>query len=289
MFEQQKFNLLREENEGYAKLIVELNQPNISLDNIENVSKNVEALIGYFSLDPNRVLDIILDSFMNFLWNQQPYLVLLRDYKGSNVAQVLGFKFHSHYDKLQAALQAAMPKPVGKEPANAAGLACASREALEDLESKIPKSLLLLTAILISNSIISLEEVWPHLGSTTTQFEEAGELDEVENLINRQIKLAQAQYNGVVGSAVLNKEAHEKKLLAEQTQIKKDRQVMYYNFRLWLLESFVRINQWDKVEEIFGRLYQWKLDLTLHRPTLVAMHEALHWLIEPLYLNYMKT
>lgn len=30
-YEQQKFNLFREESEGFAKLIVELNQPNITL------------------------------------------------------------------------------------------------------------------------------------------------------------------------------------------------------------------------------------------------------------------
>lgn len=57
---------------------------------------------------------------------------------------------------------------------------------------------------------------------------------------------------------------------------------MYYNLRLWLLESFVRINQWNMVEDIVGRLYQWKLDLTLHQPTIYAMHEALAWFIEPL-------
>ncbi len=30
-YEQQKFNLFREESEGFAKLIVELNQPNINM------------------------------------------------------------------------------------------------------------------------------------------------------------------------------------------------------------------------------------------------------------------
>ena len=70
IYEQQKFNLLREENEGFAKLIVELNQPNISMDNIDIVKKNVEALIGFFNLDPNRVLDIILESFSSGnTWN----------------------------------------------------------------------------------------------------------------------------------------------------------------------------------------------------------------------------
>ena len=78
MYEQQKFNLLREENEGFAKLIVELNQPNINQSNIDVVKKNVEAMIGFFNLDPNRVMDLILDSFENNMQNQA-YLILLKD------------------------------------------------------------------------------------------------------------------------------------------------------------------------------------------------------------------
>lgn len=36
-FEQNKYNLLREENEGFAKLIIELNQPNIDETNVNVV------------------------------------------------------------------------------------------------------------------------------------------------------------------------------------------------------------------------------------------------------------
>jgi len=58
---------------------------------------------------------------------------------------------------------------------------------------------------------------------------------------------------------------------------------MYYNLRLWLLESFVRINQWDLVDDILSGIYENRLDLTLHRPTLQAMYDALDWFINPLY------
>lgn len=47
--------------------------------NIETVKRNVEALIGFFNLDPNRVLDLILDSFENNVWNHKAYLILLSD------------------------------------------------------------------------------------------------------------------------------------------------------------------------------------------------------------------
>lgn len=43
---QQKYNLLREESEGYAKLITELNHPDLTKDNVKYVIRNVQALIG---------------------------------------------------------------------------------------------------------------------------------------------------------------------------------------------------------------------------------------------------
>jgi THO complex subunit 2 len=94
--------LLREENEGFAKVIVELNQPNITINNIEAVQKNIEALIGYFSLDPNRVLDIILDSFEKNVSNDV-YIELLKDkkIKRSTISQVLGFKFLNYNDLME--------------------------------------------------------------------------------------------------------------------------------------------------------------------------------------------
>jgi hypothetical protein len=63
---------------------------------------------------------------------------------------------------------------------------------------------------------------------------------------------------------------------------------MYYNPRLWLVESFVRINQWDQVDDVLGRIYQYRYDLTLHRPLLQAMSDALSWHIEPLYARIVK-
>ncbi|KAI6105439.1 transcription factor/nuclear export subunit protein 2-domain-containing protein [Pisolithus sp. B1] len=76
-YKQNKFNLLREQTEGYSKLTVELTSslgpPHSSLDarptesfasiqeRARAVWAKVMSLIGYFDLDPNRALDIILD------------------------------------------------------------------------------------------------------------------------------------------------------------------------------------------------------------------------------------
>ena len=76
-YKQNKFNLLREQSEGYSKLTAELTsslgpahspftgRPAESYPCIEErarpVWEKVISLIGYFDLDPNRALDIILD------------------------------------------------------------------------------------------------------------------------------------------------------------------------------------------------------------------------------------
>ncbi len=50
----------------------------ISPANVKNVSSNIEGLIGFFNLDPTRVLDILLDSFENNYWNSDAYITLLK-------------------------------------------------------------------------------------------------------------------------------------------------------------------------------------------------------------------
>ncbi|ODV63712.1 Tho2p ASCRUDRAFT_73512, partial [Ascoidea rubescens DSM 1968] len=65
---QKRYNLLHECSEGYSKLIVELYEA-ISSDDapymVDYTWRVIESLIGHFSLDPNRVLDIILDLYIN--------------------------------------------------------------------------------------------------------------------------------------------------------------------------------------------------------------------------------
>ena len=93
LYKQQKFNLLREESEGYSKLQVELlssmgaphdartARPAEPMESVtrraETANRNVKALIGYFDLDPARTLDIILDTFAdNILY----YHVFFREF-----------------------------------------------------------------------------------------------------------------------------------------------------------------------------------------------------------------
>ena len=65
----------------------------------------------------------------------------------------------------------------------------------------------------------------------------------------------------------MNKELFEKtekvKIQEEDDEIKRLRSEMPLNFKIRLLEGFVRINEWDYVDDIIGRIYDYRLDLTL--------------------------
>jgi hypothetical protein len=55
-----------QESEGYAKLVTALNRFGKDAITEESVSSEitaVQSLIGYFDLDPNRVLDLLLDWY----------------------------------------------------------------------------------------------------------------------------------------------------------------------------------------------------------------------------------
>lgn len=90
---------MREESEGYSKLLLELNRGEVSLDNIEDLCDRVMALIGFFDLDPNRVFDIILDSYEENVDNDF-FLKLIRIFNSKYLPHILGFKFQFYSQKV---------------------------------------------------------------------------------------------------------------------------------------------------------------------------------------------
>ncbi|KAH0510598.1 THO complex subunit 2 [Microtus ochrogaster] len=132
-YKQQKFNLLREENEGYAKLIVELGQDlsgNITSDLILEILK---SLIGCFNLDPNRVLDIILEVFECRPEHHDFFISLLEAYMNmcepQTLCHILGFKFKFY-----------------QEP-----------------NGETPSSLYTVAAVLLQFNLIDLDDLYVHL------------------------------------------------------------------------------------------------------------------------------
>ncbi|KAL8520815.1 hypothetical protein ACS0TY_011389 [Phlomoides rotata] len=107
LYQQTKFNLLREESEGYAKLVTLLCQvPEVSTENQSAATVGIiKSLIGHFDLDPNRVFDIMLECFELQLDNSV-FLDLIPIFPKSHASQILGFKFQ-YFQRVE------IPVPIG--------------------------------------------------------------------------------------------------------------------------------------------------------------------------------
>lgn len=217
-YKQNKFNLLREQTEGYGKLTVELTSslgaPHSSVDarptetfasiqeRARAVWAKVMSLIGYFDLDPNRALDIILDVLTVNLATHYHFLLCLLSfspwagsykrrvdvtldacmtvdpptdlYRGKTIdevlqiaesaanaesipvtretgsqvlAQVLGFKF-THYQVCHCTVFLDAISHTLESP---------------DANEQSQRNLYLTAAILIRESFITLDDLYPHV------------------------------------------------------------------------------------------------------------------------------
>ena len=97
-YTQQKYNLIRDENEGYiclsflnsfSKLLSLLHQPTFDK---EILLPSILSHIGIFSLDPNRVFDLILDVVE---FEQEKYEILkplFHHFKITDIEKLVEFK-----------------------------------------------------------------------------------------------------------------------------------------------------------------------------------------------------
>ncbi|KAL8935005.1 MAG: hypothetical protein Q9211_004929, partial [Gyalolechia sp. 1 TL-2023] len=79
LYRQSNYNLLREETEGYSKLVTELfttsSGESLSSEVVEETFERVRGMIGAFDLDVGRVLDVTLDVFAAVLVKQYRFFV----------------------------------------------------------------------------------------------------------------------------------------------------------------------------------------------------------------------
>jgi hypothetical protein len=143
VYRQQKYNLLREETEGYAKLLVTLKQ---GVHDAQACADTVRSLIGQFDLDPNRVFDVLLDcaeqsatSTSSFASSSSlcQFLDMLRALCPTHLAHTLGFKFVQFH------------RPTA--------------ESATGTTMVTPQSLLRVAASLIVGRLVSLIELLPYL------------------------------------------------------------------------------------------------------------------------------
>jgi hypothetical protein len=150
---------------------------------------------------------------------------------------------------------------------------------------EVSQSLFELTALLIKHEVIELAEVWAHLEHTLKKKD--GEPDEIENLHKKQMDSLQYQYKmlfqTITDQKHLGLAMKELNIESNHEQIEQMRSKMPQNFKLRLLQGAVKVNDWDTADDIVHGIYDGRLDLTLSRPLLKTISEALNWLIAKLY------
>ncbi|KAI0650660.1 transcription factor/nuclear export subunit protein 2-domain-containing protein [Trametes meyenii] len=203
-YKQNKFNLLREESEGYSKLTAELTSglgpphsastgyPSESIETIEARARptweRTLGLIGYFDLDPNRVLDIILDVFSVHLATHHSFFLSLlsfspwgnqtrrgvkqeemnvepspEQYRGKSLTEVL---------KIAEAQSGAHLNDVDSSNARVLAQVLGFKFTYylsPDVAETVPRNLYLMTAILIREGFLRLEDLYCHIGPTDEQ------------------------------------------------------------------------------------------------------------------------
>ena len=87
-------------------------------------------------------------------------------------------------------------------------------------------------------------------------------------------------------TTVTDRDKYETEVLkgkrADQDKIDSLRSRFSHNFKLRLTKSCVDVNDWETVDLILNGIYEGKMDLTLSRPLLESIFNALSWMIEPL-------
>lgn len=159
-YTQRKFNLIVEEMEGYTKLTVEMYNIMRSEETEFQVTyalNIVEELIGHYSLDPNRVLDILFDVFSNNL--------------------VAGYKFVLAFLRKSRWWPAeesdcftsieALHKGGNETAAKLMGLRLLKQPADKDL----PETLKILFALLIKEGFISFGSVYQYIGPPDSEMQ----------------------------------------------------------------------------------------------------------------------
>ena len=111
LYTQQKYNLFREQSEGYSKLITELSElpasgfgssttSTRSCKQAAEVVANIQSLIGFFDLDPNRVLDIVLEA-LEAVPSRVAHRGLVGLFNPKYIPHMLGFKFQYYHGQGQ--------------------------------------------------------------------------------------------------------------------------------------------------------------------------------------------
>ncbi|XVE74551.1 hypothetical protein DITRI_Ditri12bG0026000 [Diplodiscus trichospermus] len=228
LYQQTKFNLLREESEGYAKLVTLLCQG--SEGSTQNAATArigvIKSLIGHFDLDPNRVFDIVLECY-ELQPDNNAFLQLIPIFPKSHASQILGFKFQ-YYQRME-------------------------------VNTPTPFGLYKLTALLVKEEFIDLDSIYAHLlpkddeafehynGFSAKRLDEANKIGKI-NLAAIGKDLMEDEKQGDVTIDLFAALDMETEAVTERSPELENNQT------LGLLTGFLSVDDWYHAHVLFDRL-----------------------------------
>lgn len=247
-YKQKKYNLLREENEGFAKIIAELyHLPN---GDPKRILHNVINIIGRYRVDPNRVLDLYLEVFeFCCLRNYSTLIEFLKIFYDSpdKVLQIIALKisFHGNLNDDATAL-------------NTEGL------------PRIPGSLYRLIAVLIHECILEIDEVYTYLAP-----EDAKILDYHKKLVEEGRAHSRRYAMAVVGD--------EKPVVSIRDSLSdRERHILELdNQKIYVCAHLIDIGGWDQAVQLSKRLPEYFC--FSHERVASTACDLINYLIDPLY------
>ncbi|KAG2148090.1 transcription factor/nuclear export subunit protein 2-domain-containing protein [Suillus clintonianus] len=316
-YKQNKFNLLREQSEGYSKLSVELTsslgpahshadaRPVESYASIEDrarqVWEKVISLIGYFDLDPNRALDIILDvlsvnvathyTFFLALLSFSPWTGLYRRPAMSTatrmavdpVTELLGDKSLDEVLKITEANASDQSTPPlendsGTESrvlAQVLGFKFSHYQSPEAHEPP-PRNLYLTAAILIREGFITVEDLYPHLTPRDADIETYHK----DYLAQVQQRISDAKISQLAMAAPLESSSSSSQPRVEPTEVKKSLEFKSPNQVAGLVNGLLSVGALRPAIAVLTRI-PWLVDA--HSDLADLMLRVLKYSIAPLY------
>ena len=213
LYTQIKYNLLREETEGFSKVLCLLHT-GVSKSQLEETKADLITLIGFFDLDANRVLDLVLDVYeMNP--RNDCFAQLLEIFKRDSLPHIMGFKFQFYK----------------RDP-----------PAVEGVTT--PRSLYRLAATLLNKGLLDLDALLPHLSPSRAEIIKAS-VEHEKELVEKagslgQISLAAKNDSGKAASTEEDAVgAENRKQNAEHSQV--------YGLIIGLLEIDARERAFDMI------------------------------------------
>ncbi|CAK9089862.1 THO complex subunit 2 (Tho2) [Durusdinium trenchii] len=259
-----RFNLLREHNEGYARLMMYVDRL-IHLDSDiqgtadqltkirESVIDDVMLLIGHSYLCPNRIIAMAIDIYEKLLMEEEEpskrpaaLVSLLRRFSKERITKVAAFL-----------LSSCPPIPAGKD---------AKQDAKP--EQNLRFSQFLAMASLVSQKIIDLRVLWTYLEPNERKIHEAYYM-----LLRRyEAKLKTVSVVDLSGKSNLDK-------LKFNSCVKQFNQLL--NQKIRLVEAMISINDWQNSCVMLTHLRK------ICRPCMnhylrSALCDLLKWIVEPL-------